>query len=88
MFIVKLYSVVLFLAEVTVCCIAIYGTLHCTASVLCFSAVLEFVCDLMYNVTMSRIHTSVQGIVFQAVLKQEIAFFDANSTGNNLPYRK
>uniref|UniRef100_A0A671WD35 Transporter 1, ATP-binding cassette, sub-family B (MDR/TAP) n=1 Tax=Sparus aurata TaxID=8175 RepID=A0A671WD35_SPAAU len=45
------------------------------------SAVLEFVCDLMYNVTMSRIHTSVQGIVFQAVLKQEIAFFDANSTG-------
>lgn len=42
----------------------------------------------MYNVTMSRIHTSVQGIVFQAVLKQEIAFFDANSTGNNLPYRK
>uniref|UniRef100_A0A671W912 Transporter 1, ATP-binding cassette, sub-family B (MDR/TAP) n=1 Tax=Sparus aurata TaxID=8175 RepID=A0A671W912_SPAAU len=44
------------------------------------SAVLEFVCDLMYNVTMSRIHTSVQGIVFQAVLKQEIAFFDANSS--------
>lgn len=88
MFIVKLYCLVLFLAEVTVCCIAIYGTLHCTVSVLCFSAVLEFVCDLMYNVTMSRIHTSVQGIVFQAVLKQEIAFFDANSTGNNLPYRK
>ncbi|XP_022602133.1 antigen peptide transporter 1 isoform X1 [Seriola dumerili] len=45
------------------------------------SAVLEFVCDLMYNVTMSRIHTSVQGVVFQAVLKQEIAFFDATSTG-------
>uniref|UniRef100_G3PI52 Transporter 1, ATP-binding cassette, sub-family B (MDR/TAP) n=1 Tax=Gasterosteus aculeatus TaxID=69293 RepID=G3PI52_GASAC len=39
------------------------------------SAVLEFVCDLMYYVTMSRIHTSVQGAVFQAVLKQEIAFF-------------
>ncbi|XP_028281706.1 antigen peptide transporter 1 [Parambassis ranga] len=45
------------------------------------SAVLEFFCDLMYNVTMSRIHTSVQGVVFQAVLKQEIAFFDATPTG-------
>ncbi|XP_044063696.1 antigen peptide transporter 1 [Siniperca chuatsi] len=45
------------------------------------SAVLEFICDLMYNVTMSRIHTSVQGFVFQAVLKQEIAFFEATSTG-------
>ncbi|XP_074508784.1 antigen peptide transporter 1 isoform X1 [Sebastes fasciatus] len=45
------------------------------------SAVLEFVCDLMYNVTMSLIHTSVQGAVFQAVLKQEIAFFDATPTG-------
>ncbi|XP_033495536.1 antigen peptide transporter 1 [Epinephelus lanceolatus] len=41
------------------------------------SAVLEFVCDLTYNVTMSRIHTAVQGAVFQAVLKQEIAFFKA-----------
>ncbi|KAM4579784.1 antigen peptide transporter 1 [Odontesthes bonariensis] len=45
------------------------------------SAVLEFVCDLMYNVTMSLIHTSVQGAVFQAVLKQEIAFFDTSPTG-------
>uniref|UniRef100_A0A8C6KU03 Antigen peptide transporter 1 n=1 Tax=Nothobranchius furzeri TaxID=105023 RepID=A0A8C6KU03_NOTFU len=45
------------------------------------SAVLEFVCDLMYNITMSLIHTSVQGAVFQAVLKQEIAFFDATPTG-------
>uniref|UniRef100_A0A8C5FH92 Transporter 1, ATP-binding cassette, sub-family B (MDR/TAP) n=1 Tax=Gadus morhua TaxID=8049 RepID=A0A8C5FH92_GADMO len=45
------------------------------------SAVLEFVCDLMYNVTMSCIHTSVQGKVFQSVLKQEIAFFDTNKTG-------
>uniref|UniRef100_A0AAQ6AEA7 Transporter 1, ATP-binding cassette, sub-family B (MDR/TAP) n=1 Tax=Amphiprion ocellaris TaxID=80972 RepID=A0AAQ6AEA7_AMPOC len=45
------------------------------------SAVLEFVCDLMYNVTMSLIHTAVQGAVFQAVLKQEIAFFDAAKTG-------
>ncbi|XP_078143414.1 antigen peptide transporter 1 [Centroberyx gerrardi] len=45
------------------------------------SAVLEFACDLMYNTTMSRIHTSVQGLVFQAVLKQEIAFFDSTPTG-------
>ncbi|KAG8009814.1 Antigen peptide transporter 1 [Nibea albiflora] len=45
------------------------------------SAVLEFICDLMYNITMSLIHTSVQGFVFQAVLKQEIGFFDATSTG-------
>ncbi|KAM7421474.1 hypothetical protein PAMA_015557 [Pampus argenteus] len=45
------------------------------------SAVLEFVCDLMYNITMSCIHTSVQGVVFQAVLKQEIAFFDSTTTG-------
>ncbi|XP_055359415.1 antigen peptide transporter 1 isoform X2 [Betta splendens] len=45
------------------------------------SAVLEFVCDLTYNITMSLIHTSVQGAVFQAVLKQEIAFFDESKTG-------
>nr|XP_020465337.1 antigen peptide transporter 1 [Monopterus albus]XP_020465338.1 antigen peptide transporter 1 [Monopterus albus] len=45
------------------------------------SAVLEFVCDLIYNITMSLIHTSVQGLVFQAVLKQEIAFFDGSTTG-------
>uniref|UniRef100_A0A3Q2P4V1 Transporter 1, ATP-binding cassette, sub-family B (MDR/TAP) n=1 Tax=Fundulus heteroclitus TaxID=8078 RepID=A0A3Q2P4V1_FUNHE len=45
------------------------------------SAVFEFLCDLTYNVTMSLIHTSVQGAVFQAVLRQEIAFFDASPTG-------
>ncbi|XP_038566583.1 antigen peptide transporter 1 [Micropterus salmoides] len=45
------------------------------------SAVLEFICDLTYNVTMSHIHTSVQGSVFEAVLKQEIAFFEATKTG-------
>ena len=50
------------------------------------SAVLEFVCDLMYNVTMSLIHTSVQGAVFQAVLKQDIAFFDASPTGKHDPH--
>uniref|UniRef100_A0A8C7YEN9 Transporter 1, ATP-binding cassette, sub-family B (MDR/TAP) n=1 Tax=Oryzias sinensis TaxID=183150 RepID=A0A8C7YEN9_9TELE len=45
------------------------------------SAVFEFVCDLVYNITMSLIHTSVQAAVFQAVLRQEIAFFDATPTG-------
>ncbi|XP_034554645.1 antigen peptide transporter 1 [Notolabrus celidotus] len=45
------------------------------------SAVLEFFCDLMYNITMSLVHTSVQESVFQAVMKQEIAFFDASATG-------
>ncbi|XP_068179067.1 antigen peptide transporter 1 [Antennarius striatus] len=45
------------------------------------SAVLECVCDLMYNVTMSRVHSSVQGLIFQAVLKQEITFFDDNPAG-------
>ncbi|KAL2084425.1 hypothetical protein ACEWY4_019943 [Coilia grayii] len=46
------------------------------------SAVCEFVCDLIYNVTMSRIHTFIQGLVFQSVLKQEIAFFDKSTTGD------
>ncbi|XP_072316843.1 antigen peptide transporter 1 [Eucyclogobius newberryi] len=45
------------------------------------SAVLEFLCDLTYNVTMSHIHTIVQGEVFQAVLKQDIRFFQATTTG-------
>ncbi|XP_073702808.1 antigen peptide transporter 1 [Garra rufa] len=46
------------------------------------SAVCEFVCDLIYNITMSRIHTFIQGLVFQSVLKQDIAFFDKSSTGD------
>lgn len=45
------------------------------------SAVLEFFCDLMYNVTMSLVHTLVQREVFKAVIKQEIAYFDENATG-------
>uniref|UniRef100_A0A672G490 Antigen peptide transporter 1-like n=2 Tax=Salarias fasciatus TaxID=181472 RepID=A0A672G490_SALFA len=45
------------------------------------SAVLEFVCDLTYNTTMSAIHTSIQAAVLEAVLQQDIAFFDATSTG-------
>ncbi|XP_066579554.1 antigen peptide transporter 1 [Amia ocellicauda] len=46
------------------------------------SAVCEFVCDLIYNVTMSLIHTRIQGLVFSSVLKQEIAFFDSMHTGD------
>ncbi|XP_062841412.1 antigen peptide transporter 1 [Trichomycterus rosablanca] len=46
------------------------------------SIVFEFACDLTYNTTMSLIHTSIQSQVFQCVLKQEIAFFDENSTGD------
>ncbi|XP_023657242.2 antigen peptide transporter 1 isoform X1 [Paramormyrops kingsleyae] len=45
------------------------------------SAVCEFVCDLIYNITMSRIHTFIQGQVFRSVLKQDIAFFDKADTG-------
>lgn len=45
------------------------------------SAVCEFVCDLIYNLTMSKIHTFIQGLVFKSVLKQEIAFFDKSTTG-------
>ncbi|KAM4601484.1 antigen peptide transporter 1 [Polymixia lowei] len=45
------------------------------------SAVLEFVCDLIYNLTMSLVHTEVQGMVLQSVLKQDIAFFDTTPTG-------
>ncbi|XP_076868492.1 antigen peptide transporter 1 [Brachyhypopomus gauderio] len=45
------------------------------------SAVFELLCDLMYNITMSLIHTSIQKQVFDCVLKQDIAFFDSTSTG-------
>lgn len=49
------------------------------------SAVMEFLCDLTYNVTMSRIHASVQGLVFQSVLRQDITFFDNNKPGKFIP---
>ncbi|KAK3540809.1 hypothetical protein QTP86_001968 [Hemibagrus guttatus] len=45
------------------------------------SAVFEFVCDLIYNTTMSLIHTAIQSQVFESVLKQDIAFFDKSSSG-------
>ncbi|XP_060756352.1 antigen peptide transporter 1 [Neoarius graeffei] len=45
------------------------------------SAFSEFVCDLIYNTTMSLIHTAIQSQVFECVLKQEIAFFDTAPSG-------
>ncbi|KYO25497.1 antigen peptide transporter 1 [Alligator mississippiensis] len=47
-----------------------------------FSAVTEFLCDCVYNTTMNRIHTRLQGQVFSSVLRQEIAFFHTNRTGD------
>ncbi|MEE6513016.1 hypothetical protein FKM82_020437 [Ascaphus truei] len=46
------------------------------------SAVTEFFCDCLYNVTMSRIHTRTQGQLLRSVLRQDIAFFDSVPTGD------
>ncbi|XP_074873826.1 antigen peptide transporter 1 [Carettochelys insculpta] len=46
------------------------------------SAVTEFVSDCVYNGTMNRIHTRLQSQVFGSVLRQEIAFFHTNRTGD------
>ncbi|XP_041081978.1 antigen peptide transporter 1-like, partial [Polyodon spathula] len=46
------------------------------------SAVSEFVCDLIYNITMSRIHLRIQSRVFRSVLRQDVAFFDTAHTGD------
>ncbi|XP_037375390.1 antigen peptide transporter 1 isoform X2 [Talpa occidentalis] len=45
------------------------------------SAVLEFMGDGIYNSTMGRVHSQLQGEVFQAVLRQETEFFQQNQTG-------
>ncbi|XP_069098038.1 antigen peptide transporter 1 [Pleurodeles waltl] len=45
------------------------------------SAVTECLCDNIYYFTMSLVHMGIQGQVFEAVLKQDIAFFDTISTG-------
>ncbi|XP_012660294.1 antigen peptide transporter 1 isoform X1 [Otolemur garnettii] len=45
------------------------------------SAVLEFLGDGIYNSTMGRVHSSLQGEVFQAVMRQETEFFHQNQTG-------
>lgn len=44
------------------------------------SAVLEFGADGVYNSTMGRVHSRLQGEVFQAVLRQETEFFQQNQT--------
>ncbi|OCT67846.1 hypothetical protein XELAEV_180391471mg, partial [Xenopus laevis] len=46
------------------------------------SAVTEFVCDCIYNVTMSMIHIRTQGQLLRSILKQEMAFFDSMSAGD------
>ncbi|XP_037001952.2 antigen peptide transporter 1 isoform X2 [Artibeus jamaicensis] len=45
------------------------------------SAVLEFVGDGIYNITMGHLHSRLQGQVFRAVLRQETEFFQQNQTG-------
>ncbi|KAM4696188.1 antigen peptide transporter 1 [Rhinophrynus dorsalis] len=46
------------------------------------SAVTEFVCDCMYNITMSMIHARTQGQLLRSILRQEMAFFDSVRTGD------
>ncbi|XP_078391923.1 antigen peptide transporter 1, partial [Cetorhinus maximus] len=46
------------------------------------SALTEFICDCIYNVTMTGIHTRIQSSVFRSVVRQEIAFFDTVHTGD------
>ncbi|XP_040261331.1 antigen peptide transporter 1 [Bufo bufo] len=46
------------------------------------SAVTEFLCDGIYNITMSLVHTQTQGKLLHAILKQDITFFDTVSTGD------
>ncbi|XP_029441886.1 antigen peptide transporter 1-like isoform X2 [Rhinatrema bivittatum] len=46
------------------------------------SAVTEFICDCLYNITMSLVHMGIQSRVFQSVLRQELAFFDTLQTGD------
>ncbi|XP_074167178.1 antigen peptide transporter 1 [Sminthopsis crassicaudata] len=45
------------------------------------SALLEFLGDGIYNYTMGRAHSNLQGQVFRAVLCQETDFFQQNQTG-------
>uniref|UniRef100_A0A8C5XEK2 Antigen peptide transporter 1 n=2 Tax=Microcebus murinus TaxID=30608 RepID=A0A8C5XEK2_MICMU len=45
------------------------------------SAGLEFAGDSVYNSTVGRAHSALQGEVFQAVLRQETEFFQQNQTG-------
>lgn len=46
------------------------------------SAVTEFVCDCIFNVTVSLVHTQTQGQLLRSVLKQDIPFFDTVPAGD------
>lgn len=46
------------------------------------SALTEFFCDCIYNVTMSLVHTQTQEQVLRSVLRQDVTFFDTESTGD------
>ncbi|XP_063794258.1 antigen peptide transporter 1 isoform X2 [Pseudophryne corroboree] len=46
------------------------------------SAVTEFICDIIFNVTMSLVHTQTQGQLLHSILRQDIAFFDTVPTGD------
>ncbi|KAG2469366.1 ABCB9 protein, partial [Polypterus senegalus] len=59
---------------------AFFSAITAMTLITVMSAVSEFVCDLIYNVTMSKIHMRIQSLVFRSVLRQEIAFFDTAST--------
>uniref|UniRef100_A0A8C4RUU4 Transporter 1, ATP-binding cassette, sub-family B (MDR/TAP) n=1 Tax=Erpetoichthys calabaricus TaxID=27687 RepID=A0A8C4RUU4_ERPCA len=61
---------------------AFFSAITAMTLITVMSAVSEFVCDLIYNVTMSKIHMRIQSLVFRSVLRQEIAFFDTASTGD------
>lgn len=52
------------------------------SSLFCFSALSELLGDLVYNITTARIYRTVQELVFESVLKQELAFFDSRKPGN------
>ncbi|XP_069775841.1 antigen peptide transporter 1 isoform X1 [Narcine bancroftii] len=45
------------------------------------SAVLEFLCDYIFNTTMTRVHTRIQSALFRSVVHQKIEFFDTRHTG-------
>lgn len=56
------------------------------SSLFCFSALSELLGDLVYNITTARIYRTVQELVFESVLKQELAFFDSRKPGNPRAY--
>ncbi|CAJ0956043.1 unnamed protein product [Ranitomeya imitator] len=51
-------------------------------SIMANNAVTEFLCDCVYNVTMSLVHTQTQGRLLHTILTQDITFFDTESTGD------